>query len=51
VAGTVFTVNDNNLVISVKLQFYEIRYPIVSIGTNQVFEFYQVSTMVAPRTF
>lgn len=51
VAGNTFTVNDNNLVISVKLQFYEIRYPVVTIGSNQLFEFYQITTQVAPRKF
>ncbi len=46
----VLTENDNNEVIDVKLQFYQLRYPRVSIGTNQFFEFFQISSRVARRS-
>jgi hypothetical protein len=46
----ILTDNDNNQVIGVQLQFYELRYPKVSIGTNKFFEFFQVTTRIARRS-
>ena len=47
--GTVLTDNQNNRVIGVAMQFYQIRYPITSIGTNGYFDFYQVNTKITRR--
>ncbi len=49
-SGNVFTNNDNNQVISVVFQFYQIQYPIVKIGTNLLYDFFQLSTKIAPRS-
>ncbi|HEY1171828.1 MAG TPA: prepilin-type N-terminal cleavage/methylation domain-containing protein [Verrucomicrobiae bacterium] len=46
----VLTENDNSAVIDVKFQFYQLRYPQVRIGTNQFFEFFQISARVARRS-
>jgi len=48
--NNVLSNNDNNKVIAVDLEFYEIRYPIVQIGTNQMFEYYRVSTRITRRS-
>lgn len=42
--------NDNNDVIGVQLQFYELRYPRVSIGTNKFFEFFQITSRITRRS-
>ncbi len=47
--GTVLTDNQNNRVIGVSMQFYQIRYPITSIGTNGYFDYYQVNTKLTRR--
>lgn len=49
-AGTVLTDNQNNRVIGVNLQFYQIRYPITPIGSNGYFDYYQVNTKLTRRT-
>lgn len=49
-AGVVLTDNQNNRVIGVNLQFYQIRYPITPIGSNGYFDFYQVNTKLTRRT-
>ncbi len=46
----VLTENDNNAIIDVKMQFYQLRYPRVSIGTNQFFEFFQITSRIARRS-
>lgn len=48
-AGTVLTENQNNRVIGVTLQFYQIQYPIVAIGDGQHYEFYQLNTRITRR--
>lgn len=48
--GSVLTDNQNNRVIGVNLQFYQIRYPITSIGSNGYFDYYQVNTKLTRRT-
>lgn len=48
-AGTVLTENQNNRVIGVTLQFYQIQYPIVAIGEGQHYEFYQLNTRITRR--
>lgn len=46
----VMTEDDNNAVIDVKLQFFQLRYPRVRIGTNQFFEFFQITSRIARRS-
>ncbi len=48
--GIVSTNNDNNRVIGLTMQFYQIQYPVITIGTNQLYDFYQVRTRVTRRT-
>ena len=47
--GTILTNNQNNRVIGLTLQFYQIQYPVMKIGSNQFFDFYQVRTKVTRR--
>lgn len=47
--GTVLTDNQNNRVIGVAMRFYQIRYPITTIGSNGYFDFYQVNTKITRR--
>jgi prepilin-type N-terminal cleavage/methylation domain-containing protein len=46
----VMTEDDNNAILDVKLQFYQLRYPRVTIGTNQFFEFFQITSRIARRS-
>jgi type II secretory pathway pseudopilin PulG len=48
-AGNVLTNNENNRVIGLTMQFYQIQYPIVKIGSNQLYDFYQVRTKITRR--
>lgn len=48
--GNLHTNNENNRVIGLTLQFYQIQYPVVKIGTNQLYDFYQVRTKITRRT-
>ncbi len=48
--GTVLTDNQNNRVIGVDMQFYQIRYPITTIGAGGYFDYYQVKTKITRRT-
>jgi Tfp pilus assembly protein PilW len=48
--GNVATNADNNRVIGLTMQFYQIEYPIVKVGPNQLYDFYQVSTRITRRT-
>ena len=47
--GTVLTDNENNRVIGVDLQFYQIRYPITTVGPGGFFDYYQVRTKMTRR--
>lgn len=47
--GTVQTNNENNRVIGLTLQFYQIQYPVVLVGRGQFFDFYQIRTKIARR--
>jgi hypothetical protein len=42
--------NDNNAVIGVTLQFFNLRYPNVAIGTNKFFEYFQVTSRITRRS-
>ena len=49
-AGTILTDNQNNRVIGVNMQFYQIQYPITTIGQGGLFDYYQVRTKLTRRT-
>jgi hypothetical protein len=42
--------NPNRYVVGLKMQFFQLRYP-VAIGSNGIFDWYQVQTKVAKRDF
>ena len=46
----VLTDNDNNKVIDVRFQFYQLRFPNVAIGTNKFFEYFQITTRITRRS-
>jgi prepilin-type N-terminal cleavage/methylation domain-containing protein len=48
--GVVLTEKDANPVLAVSMEFYQIRYPIVAVGSNQHFEYYQMTTRVSKRS-
>ena len=47
--GNILTNNENNRVIGLTLQFYQIQYPIVMIGPGQYYEFYQIVSKITRR--
>lgn len=47
--GHVLTNNQNNRVIGLLLQFYQIEYPVVSIGPGQPYDYYQLRTRITRR--
>jgi hypothetical protein len=47
--GKILTNNQNNRVISLTLQFYQIQYPVIKIGSGQLYDFYQVRTKITRR--
>lgn len=49
-SGTVLTNSENNRVLSLTLQFYQIQYPIVQVGPGQYYDFYQLRTRITRRT-
>jgi len=49
-SGTVLTDNQNNRVIGVNMHFYQIQYPISTIGQGGYFDYYQVRTKITRRT-
>ena len=48
--GNVATNNENNRVVGLTLQFYQIQYPVIKIGPKQMYDFYQVRTRLTRRT-
>ncbi|HTG42935.1 MAG TPA: hypothetical protein VK633_00265 [Verrucomicrobiae bacterium] len=48
--GNILQNNQNNRVIALDLQFYQIQYPIVLIGPGQYYDFYQLRTKITRRT-
>jgi hypothetical protein len=48
--GTNLTDNQNNRVIGVNLQFFQLQYPVVSVGAGGLYDFYQISAKVTRRT-
>jgi hypothetical protein len=47
--GVPLTNNENNRVIALNLQFYQLQYGGVKIGTNRFYDYYQVGTRVTRR--
>lgn len=47
--GNILTNNENNRVIALDLQFYQIQYPIVIIGPGQYYDYYQLRTKITRR--
>ncbi len=47
--GAVLTNNENNRVIGLTLQFYQIHYPTVRIGPGEHYDFYQLRTKITRR--
>jgi hypothetical protein len=48
--GMILTNNENNRVIGLTLQFYQLQYPAVAIGPGSYYDFYQLSTKITRRT-
>lgn len=48
--GTILTASQNNRVVSVALQFFQVQYPIVTIGgPGSWYDFYQLRTKITRR--
>ncbi len=47
--GTILTNNQNNRVINLKLEFYQIQYPIIEIGAGGLFDYYKLETRITRR--
>jgi type II secretory pathway pseudopilin PulG len=47
--GQPLTNNQNNRVIALTLQFYQIQYPVVKIGPGEYYDFYQLRTKITRR--
>jgi len=48
-SGNVLTSYDNNRVIGLMLQFYQVQYPVAPIGPGGVFDYYQLRTKITRR--
>lgn len=48
--GRVLTNNENNRVIGLSLQFYQLQYPTVPIGPGSHYDYYQLRTKITRRT-
>ena len=49
-AGNVLTNSQNNRVIGLTLQFFQIQYPVQPIGPGGLYDFYQLRTKITRRT-
>ena len=47
--GAVLTNNENNRVIGLALQFYQLEYPSVSIGPGNLYDSYQLRAKITRR--
>jgi len=47
--GNVLTTGQNNRVINLKLEFFQIQYPIVNIGPGGLFDYYKLETRITRR--
>jgi len=48
--GTILANNENNRVIGLTLQFYQLQYPRVTIGPGHYYDFYQLRSKITRRT-
>jgi prepilin-type N-terminal cleavage/methylation domain-containing protein len=48
--GNLLTNNENNRVIGLTLQFYQLEFPYVKIGPGNYYDFYQLRTKITRRT-
>jgi len=48
--GTNLTSSQNNRVIGLKMQFYQIQYPLTQIGPSNYYDYYQLQTKITRRT-
>jgi Tfp pilus assembly protein PilW len=48
-AGATLTNNENNRVIGLNLQFYQLQFGGVQVGTNRFYDYYQVRTRITRR--
>jgi hypothetical protein len=48
--GNTLTNNQNNRVIGLTLQFYQLQYPAVAIGAGGLYDFYQLRTRITRRS-
>ena len=49
-AGNIQSNNHNNRVIGLKLEFYQIQYPKMTVGPGQYYDYYQLHTRITRRT-
>ena len=47
--GNTLTTDTGNSTINVRLQFYQLSYPMTMIGTNNFFDYYQLQTRITRR--
>ncbi len=47
--GNVLTNNENNRVVALTLQFFQIEFPVVLVGPGRHFDFYQLRTKITRR--
>ncbi|MFM8468655.1 MAG: PilW family protein [Limisphaerales bacterium] len=47
--GSTLTTDTGNCAINVRLQFYQLSYPMTKIGTNNFFDYYQLQTRITRR--
>lgn len=47
--GNTMTNTRNNRVVKFVLEFYQLQYPIVTIGPGQLYDYYRLQTRVTPR--
>lgn len=47
--GNTLTTDTGNYSVNVRLQFYQLSYPMTQIGTNQFFDYYQLQTRITRR--
>jgi prepilin-type N-terminal cleavage/methylation domain-containing protein len=48
--GNALTNNSNNRIIHVTLQFSMLEYPVAGVGSNQMYDYYQLQTRATRRT-
>ena len=48
-AGAILTQSQNNRVVGITLQFYQVQYPIVTVGAGGYYDFYQIRSKVTRR--